>query len=198
MAGRTGGFCFFGGDKLTMTSNTLTGIHVKLRALEPDDADLLYSWENDTSIWDVSNTIAPFSRFQLEEYVINSQQDIFSTKQLRLMVVLIEPDEKEKPVGTIDLFDFDPLHHRAGVGILIREPYRDKGYALDAMQIFIKYAFATLRLHQLYCNISPQNIFSLKLFEKLGFVNCGIKKEWMNDGQKWLDEWMFQLIHHDA
>ncbi|MCX6267300.1 MAG: GNAT family N-acetyltransferase [Bacteroidetes bacterium] len=180
-----------------MKNNTLTGIHVKLRALEPDDAELLFSWENDTSIWDVSNTIAPFSRFQIEEYVLNSRQDIFTARQLRLMVDVIDPAESREPAGTIDLFDFDPLHHRAGVGILIREPYRKKGYAMDAMQIFIQYAFTTLQLHQLYCNISPDNVSSLKLFEKLGFVRCGIKKEWIRGGQKWHDEWMYQLIHHD-
>ncbi len=177
-------------------SHQIKGIHVKLRALEPTDVDLLYAWENDTTIWEVSNTLAPFSRFQIEEYVLNAHQDIFTAKQLRLMVELAEPGKDPIPAGTIDLFDFDPLHHRAGVGILIREPYRAKGVALEAMTAFIQYAFNTLHLHQLYCNISPDNATSLHLFEKLGFEKCGIKKEWVHDGQRWQDEWMFQMINH--
>ena len=181
-----------------MSTNILTGKNIKLRALEPGDVDILYAWENDTSIWDVSNTIAPFSRFQLEEYVLNTQSDIFAAKQLRLMVDLLVPIAGENAVGTIDLFDFDPLHRRAGVGILIREPYRDKGHASEAMNLFIRYAFGTLHLHQLYCNISPDNVTSLNLFEKLGFVKCGVKKDWIHDGKGWQEEWMFQLINHDA
>jgi diamine N-acetyltransferase len=170
---------------------------VQLRALEPGDAGLLYDWENDTSVWNVSNTLTPFSRFQVEEYVLNGQHDIFAARQLRLMVDLLETDDGKKTVGTIDLFDFDPIHHRAGVGILIREPHREQGYASEVMEILIRYAFGMLRLHQLYCNVSPDNGTSLKLFEKLGFVKCGIKKDWLHDGQKWQEEWMFQLINHD-
>jgi len=179
-----------------MKNDILAGDNVLLRALEPGDAGLLYAWENDTSIWNVSNTLAPFSRFQIEEYVMNTQQDIFTTRQLRLMIDRLGVGDGEKSVGTIDLFDFDPVHRRAGVGILIREPYRSKGYAFEAMNIFIRYAFGTLRLHQLYCNIMPDNSSSLNLFEKLGFVKCGAKQDWVYDGRQWQEEWMFQLINH--
>lgn len=180
-----------------MQNNTLTGIHIKLRALEPGDVDLLYSWENDPSIWKVSNTLTPFSRFQIEEYVLNAQNDIFAARQLRLMIDLTKVGLGENSVGTIDLFEFDPSHARAGVGIMIREPYRAKGYAIEAMNLFIRYTFHTLHLHQLYCNISPDNIASLNLFEKLGFVKCGIKKDWIRDGQQWHEEWILQLINRD-
>ncbi|MFZ4521805.1 MAG: GNAT family N-acetyltransferase [Bacteroidales bacterium] len=179
-----------------MGGEVLIGQFVRLRAVEPGDVDVLYTWENDSSVWQVSNTLTPFSRFQVEEYVLNSQQDIFASRQLRLMIVPVESAMQEQPVGTIDLFDFDPVHRRAGVGILIRGPYREKGYAQDAMEILIRYSFGTLRLHQLYCNISPDNTPSLHLFGKLGFEQCGVKKEWFSDGLSWKDEWMFQLISH--
>jgi diamine N-acetyltransferase len=167
---------------------------LRLRALEPADVDLLYTWENDPSVWNVSNTLTPFSRFQLEEYVLNAQNDIYATKQLRLIVEMLTDSEEAQPIGTIDLFDFDPVHARAGVGILIREQFRDRGYAAEALDEFIRYAFGILRLHQLYCNISPDNEASLSLFRKSGFVQCGIKKDWINDGDQWQEEWMFQLI----
>jgi len=166
--------------------------------MEPADVDVLYAWENDTSVWKVSNTIAPFSRFQLEEYVLNTQNDIFASRQLRLMIVMPGAGEAGTPVGTIDLFEFDPIHARAGVGILVREPYRRKGYAVEALELFIRYAFGTLRLHQLYCNISPENDASVTLFEKFGFTRTGIKKDWIFDGQQWHEEWMYQLISAHA
>ena len=181
-----------------MQNNILTGPNLRLRALEPGDVDLLYAWENDTAIWNVSNTLTPFSKFQLEEYVLNSQNDIFTARQLRLIVVLKKSVEEEIPVGTIDLFDFDPFHLRAGVGILVREPYRKKGFALEALQILTRYAFTSLRLHQIYCNISPENVSSIRLFKKLGFERSGIKRDWNNYSGIWEDEWMFQLINHDV
>ena len=177
-------------------SSFLTGPNLRLRAIEPGDLDTLYDWENDTSVWKVSNTLTPFSRFQLEEYVLNAQNDIFAVRQLRLMIDLLQSaDGIVKSVGSVDLFDFDPFHFRAGVGIMIMEESREKGFAREAMQILIPYAFNTLRLHQLYCNISPENLPSLHLFEKLGFERCGIKRDWVNEAGQWKDEWMFQLIN---
>jgi diamine N-acetyltransferase len=180
-----------------MTENLLVGKNLRLRALEPGDVDLLYTWENDTSIWKISNTLVPFSRFQLEEYVLNTQNDIYAARQLRLMIDLNEPEAGSDSIGTIDLFDFDPFNQRAGLGILIRELYREKGYAFEAMQVFIRYAFSTLHMHQLYCNVSVKNVASLNLFEKLGFVQCGLKKDWIREGQGWQEECMLQLIHCD-
>ncbi len=177
-----------------MGNNLLTGDRLRLRALEPEDVDLLFEWENDPSVWSVSNTLAPFARFQIEDYIMNTPNEPFKSLQLRLMIDLREPWKDQKTIGTIDLFDIDPLHHRAGLGILIREPFRQQGYGLEAMNILLAYVFGTLHLHQLYCNISPHNASSLKLFEKSGFVLCGTKKDWLFDGEKWQDELMFQLI----
>ena len=39
---------------------------IRLRALEPTDLQLLYKWENDSSIWEVSHTIKPFFDFCIE------------------------------------------------------------------------------------------------------------------------------------
>jgi diamine N-acetyltransferase len=182
--------------QLDMKECGLTGKNLRLRALEPGDVDLLYTWENDPAIWKASNTLTPFSRFQIEEYVINGQHDLFAAKQLRLMIDLAEPGHAIKSIGTIDMFDFDPVHRRAGLGILIREEFRDRGFGRETMEIFIPYAFDTLSLHQLYCNISSDNLASLHMFEKLGFKKCGIKKDWNLHGRKWQDECMFQLINH--
>lgn len=177
-----------------MKTDLLTGPTLKLRAVEPSDVDFLLAWENDTSIWRVSNTLAPYSRFEIEEYVLNARRDIFAARQLRLMVDRKEGTGSPETVGTIDLFDFDPVHLRAGVGIMISEPHRSQGYATEALQILIRYAKEGLMLHQLYCHISEDNPGSMALFKRFGFVRCGVKKEWLNTGEGWLDEYICQLI----
>ena len=61
----------------------LEGRTTRLRALEPGDIELMYAWENDTEIWGVSGTLAPFSRHTLERFIEEQQFDIFQTRQQR-------------------------------------------------------------------------------------------------------------------
>ena len=166
---------------------------VRLRALEPEDLELLYEWENNDAYWVISNTVSPFSKYTLKRYMENSHKSIYETGQLRLM---IDISEEKKTIGTIDIFDFDPFHKRAGIGILIAdEAQRKKGYASMSLKCLIDYCFRTLQLHQLYCNILSNNSESIDLFKKMGFTESGMKKEWVKTTDGYLDEYMFQLIN---
>ena len=169
---------------------------ISLRALEPEDLELLYEWENDTANWIISNTLAPFSRFTLKRYIENSHKDIHETGQLRLMIDHIADN---RTIVTIDLFDYDPFHRRAGVGILIApEEYRRRGFATMALECLIKYSFTKLMLHQLYCSVLSNNQESMALFRKTGFKQTGIRYNWIRLNDGYLDEHLFQLINPDA
>jgi len=170
----------------------LKGPNLQLRPLEPGDTDLLYKWENDSTIWTISNTTTPFSKFFLEQFILNSQNDIYADKQLRLMADLHK--QNNDTIGCVDLFDFDPNNLRAGIGILIDKKYRDKGYGGEALDIVIKYCKNTLTLKQLYCNIAEDNKESLKLFQNKGFEIIGLKKQWIRKNNEWIDEYMLQLL----
>jgi len=166
---------------------------INLRALEPEDLELLYEWENNDSYWIISNTVTPFSKYTLKRYLENSHKNIYETGQLRLMIDTL-PDNKT--IGTIDIFDFDPFHKRAGLGILIAdEVNRKKGYASMSLKCLIDYCFSTLQLHQLYCNILSNNLESTALFEKQGFVLAGVKKDWVKTRDGYTDEHIYQLIN---
>lgn len=172
----------------------LKGEKIYLRTIEPADTALMLKWENNPENWAVSNTMVPFSEHLILQYV-NSAQDIFATKQLRFVICLKEND---KPIGTIDLFEYDPLNRRAGVGVLVDEvSERNKGYANEALQLMINYSWERLSLHSLYCNIFESNEHSIKLFLKNGFVQTGIKKDWVLIQSNWENELFFQLINKD-
>lgn len=166
---------------------------VRLRALEPEDVDLLYKWENDTNIWVMSNTVAPFSKYILRRFIENQKYDIYETKQLRL---IIESKKNGKSIGAIDLFDIDPLNRRACIGILIYDTEEQgQGYASSALSALINYCFHSMGLNQLYCNILSNNLRSLNLFKSRGFITVGLKQEWIKTTSGWLDEYMLQLIN---
>ena len=100
----------------------------------------------------------------------------------------------QQTIGSIDLFDFEPSNRRAGLGILIHKDYRNKGYASKALDMMIEYAFTTLHLHQVYCNIGEDNMESLRLFQNKGFKSVGIKEDWIRVNSSWHNEIMLQLL----
>ncbi|HJA96694.1 MAG TPA: GNAT family N-acetyltransferase [Candidatus Alistipes faecavium] len=202
----------------------LQGRIVALRAVEPRDVDLLYGWENDVEIWAVSGTTEPFSRAQIEQFVERqlAGADLLRTGQLRLMIDVRQADglsradgaaENEngsmsgnvsggvsggggfRTVGAVDLFEYDPLNGRAGLGILIYgEENRRRGYASDTLEILCRYAREQLRLHQLWCTVGAGNAASLALFRQAGFVETGVRRDWLWSPEGFRDEILLQKI----
>ena len=169
---------------------TLKGKQVYLRALEPEDLELIYIIENDESVWEVSQTQTPYSRFLIKQYLENCHKDIYEVKQLRLMIVT----NSEEPVGFVDLFDFDPKNDKVGLGVLVLDHARGNKYGQEALNLLIEYAFKNLYVHQIYANVLEDNLGSIKLFEKLNFVKSGVKKDWVLEGNQYKNEYLFQLI----
>ena len=166
--------------------------HILLRALEPEDLDLIFQTENDTSIWDISDTLAPFSRKLLADYIENAHQDIYEAKQLRLAVA---SKENGNLMGLVDLFNYEPQHQRAGIGIIILQPYRGKGVGEQALSVFKDYAFQHLDLHQLYANVPSHNEKSLRLFERSGFKHIGSQKDWLKSSGGYQSVELYQHLN---
>ncbi|WP_303318960.1 GNAT family protein [Flavivirga abyssicola] len=172
---------------------TLKGENIYLRALEPEDLEFIHTIENDETIWEISNTITPYSRYLIKQYLEQAHKDIFEVKQLRLVI----SSYKDESLGMIDLFDFDFKNSRAGVGILVKEAgNRGKGYGKEALKLLIDYSFSHLGLHQLYCNISEENKVSITLFTNQGFKEIGLKKDWIHNNGTYKNEYLFQLINN--
>ncbi|MEH6536293.1 MAG: GNAT family protein [Psychroserpens sp.] len=170
---------------------TLKGEHIYLRALEPEDLDFIHEIENNHEIWEISNTITPYSKFLIKQYLEQAHKDIFEVKQLRLVICNYE----DVALGMIDLFDFDFKNRRAGVGILIKDAEnRQKGFGKVALELLINYCKLDLDMHQLYCNVSEDNEKSLKLFENHGFEIIGLKKDWNYVNGSYKNEYLLQIL----
>ena len=169
----------------------IEGTACRLRALEVEDIEAMYGWENDTEVWRVSGSVAPFSRNVLRRLIDEQQFDIYATRQMRLV---IECTTSGEAVGAVDLFEFDPHHRRAGVGIIVAPPYRRQGYALDALLTLERYAKEVLMLHQLWCSAGADNKASLSLFAKARYAKCGCRREWILSTDGATDEVLMQKI----
>lgn len=168
--------------------------NLRIRAVEPEDTQIIYDWENDPEIWRVGNTFSPVSLFAIEQFVLNFNQSIYQSNQMRMMIDIIEENGNHTCIGTIDIFDFDSVSKRAAIGILIDKAFRNKGYATRTLNLIIDYCENILMLNQVYCNIFEDNELSIKLFTNAGFVKCGVLKKWTLKNKTWFDEIIMQKI----
>ena len=174
--------------------NLLENSNIKLRAVEPEDLELLYKWENNSQIWQVSNTLAPYSKYVLKQYIENSHKDIYETKQLRLIIV--SKKDNNLPVGTVDLYDVDFYNLKAGIGILIADnENRNRGFAGITLEIIHGYVFKHLGLKQLFCEISESNHYSLKLFQNHDFKISGKLLNWKKTNNTFEDVYFLQKMN---
>lgn len=151
----------------------------KFRAVELEDVDLFYEWENDMATWEVGNTLRPFSRFALEQYVMQSQNESFySAGQMRLMVDL-EEDAGVRTIGCVDLFDFEPRDLRSGMGLFIRKEERKKGYAKGILDLLWNYVVKVYSLRQIYCFVPVDNMASKRMLLSGGFEHTATLKDWI-------------------
>lgn len=174
-----------------MNNELLHNTIIILRAIEPEDLDLFYKWENDTMYWEHGSTIVPFSRYALKQYIQATTQDVYETKQLRLM---IEHVRDKVCLGTIDVSQIDFFHKRAEMGVFIDKHYQQKGFAVMAIQLLLEYLFSFLDLEQVYCHVPKNNISSQKMLLKTGFVCVGEKKHWIRKGNEFEDVLFFQKL----
>jgi diamine N-acetyltransferase len=168
----------------------LKGPNIFLRPIEPSDATKILIWENNPDNWKVSGTESPYSMHGILEY-INSIQNFRQCGELRLMICL---QKNKEAIGTLDLFEANFKHGRAGVGILIaEETERNKGYAKESLTLLEEYAGKFLGFKNLFAHVLEDNLSSISLFESANFEFVGTKKEWFFDNGKWINEKMFQL-----
>lgn len=170
--------------------DVLQGKNIYLRPIEPTDAIQVMMWENNPDNWRVSGTEAPYSLHAIQDY-INSIQSFRASGELRLMIC---KNDSSEAIGTLDLFEANFKHERAGVGILIAElNERQKGFAQESLFLLAEYAKEVLGFYNLTANVLEDNVSSIHLFESAGYELVGVRKNWFKDKEKRVNERIYQL-----
>lgn len=172
-------------------TNLLVGKRVSLRAMEPEDLEVLYILENDTKLWEISSVNVPYSRNLLKQFITKGSHDIYTDGQLRLMVESIEDGTV---IGMCDLVNFNPRHRRVEIGIVLSEDYRNIGMGTEVLQLMENYVRHFLHLHQIYAYVAVTNEASLRLFAKSGYHDSCLLKDWLNTSEGYVDTKIFQKI----
>ena len=172
-------------------TNLLTGKHESLRAIEPEDLEILYTLENDTDMWDISSVHVPYSRYTLKQFIAKGTHDIYTDRQLRLM---IESVDDGTVAGIVDLIEFNPYHHRAEIGIVLAKDYRQQGIGTEVLHLIDQYAVRYLQLKQIYAYISSANEASIRLFQKAGYRHTATLEQWIYQNKEYTDVFFYQKI----
>jgi len=84
------------------------------------------------------------------------------------------------------------------LGYKLDEYENGKGYAREALGKIIDYSFNELSLHRIEANIMPSNYRSIKVAEKLGFVNEGRSKKYLKINGNWEDHFHYVLLNENS
>jgi len=167
-----------------------TSPEIRLRAIEPEDLDLLYRIENDMKLWNVGTSNVPYSRYALHDYVANASDDIYVDRQVRMMV----ENAAGEIVGIVDIVNFDPANRRAEVGLIILDAFRRQGYGRSILARVSDYAVTVLHLRQLFAFVDVTNEPSLALFRAAGYQQSATIRDWLYDGRDYRDAVLMQLV----
>ncbi|MBR1799035.1 MAG: GNAT family N-acetyltransferase [Bacteroidales bacterium] len=112
-----------------------------------------------------------------------------SRGSLRLYAQLVPnvDDQEPRMVGSIELYAYDPINHRAAVCIMVSQPLRRQGYGTAMLKALDIMAINTFKLHQLYCDIAVLNRASMALFTAVGYEQCGLMRQWVVVANQYTD-----------
>ena len=162
--------------------------NVTLRRPKLLDLDKLLLWENNLDNSLFSDNPIFYTKEQIKEF-LNSDQDIFLDRQIRFMI-----DNGDLSIGCVDLFEYDVVNSRAGVGIFIDEKFRNMGIATKALSQLKSICIKDYFISNLHVNILHTNKASIQLFERAGFTKNGVKENWIRTENSMLDVWFFQCF----
>jgi RimJ/RimL family protein N-acetyltransferase len=173
----------------------LMGRRVSLATITRDDIRIIWEY---------------FGDFNLRLYLFNPWQPIYfedeikfyeemiNNKENNIFFKIIENKSKSRLVGLISLNDIDLYSRHAGLGYWIWKDHWNKGYATEAVNLMLKYAFEWLNLNKVYAIIYEPNKASQKVLEKNGFKFVGrLRKQRYIPTIGYVDELYYDLLRDE-
>ena len=181
---------------------------VYLRALELEDYLITYEWRKDEEIYhillnfldmyseEIQNMVGGpkffISKEKERQWILNTIQD-----QNR-MVLGICLKENDQLIGTVNIQDIDWVNRSAHVPILIgNKSYWGGGYASEARILALKFAFYERGIHRIWALVLEDNIPSLKLHERMGYVKEGLLRDSVYKNGRFQNQVYMGLLKED-
>ena len=176
------------------TPNLLCGTHVRLTAVENDDAPHIARWYEDTAFTRLqdSNAAIPKNAAQISRELEQMAQ---ASNSLNFAIRLTSDDSL---IGTIGFYEIEWSNQVAWLGVGIGE--RDqwgKGYGTEALGLLLRFGFDELNLHRVSLTVLEYNQRAIALYERAGFQREGTFRQFgLRDGQRY-DMYLYGLLRSE-
>ncbi|MFC4060462.1 GNAT family N-acetyltransferase [Planomonospora corallina] len=168
----------------------LTGELVRLRALEPSDAEALWRWNSDPDVMRWMDEGYPASQAQVAARCEERERNSYDN-----MLLAIETLGEGRLIGVTRLGDTEPETGRAELDIYIGE--KDcwgKGYGTEATRLICRYGFDRMRLHSIALWVVAENAAAIRVYEKVGFVRDGRHRHSFRRDGRWYDQILMSML----
>jgi len=170
----------------------IAGEHVVLRAWERDDVRL--RWETEQTADATESRLRDWHEAPRSLQQREAEFDAQATEPDPTVVALII-EAAGTVIGDINLFEVQTRNRSCRVGLSIwRASDRGRGYGGDALHALLRWAFREFNMHRVELSVDPSNERALRLYEKLGFVREGTRREAHYDDGRFIDEVIMGIL----
>jgi len=173
----------------------LNTTRLRLRAPLPRDAAALLGILGDPEVTRYHNMPTLTTLAQAQAALGRLQQRYEARDAIRWVIELLESGEM---IGTVGLLRFELQHRRAEVGYEISRPVWGRGLASEAVAAVARYGFSVMRLHTIEAGVLPENHRSVRVLQKLGFVEEGLRRDYLYFKGRFHSFRWFSLLESDA
>ncbi|MGW2521144.1 GNAT family N-acetyltransferase [Streptomyces sp. NPDC001617] len=170
----------------------LTGEKTVLRPFGEADADAIWEIIQDPEV--IRFTFEPSTELTLER--LRSWYGSRATQPDRLDLAVTAPDTGEL-LGEVVLHEWDAAARSCTFRTLIGPRGRGRGVGTEATRLVVGYAFEQLGLHRVQLEAYGHNHRALRVYEKVGFVVEGVRREVRVRDGEWVDEVLMAVLDHE-
>ena len=172
----------------------LTTKRLRLRAPAPRDAEALLGILGDPEVTRFHNMPTLLSVADARAALERLHERSSAGETIRWAIELAEHGEM---VGTVGLLRFDFEHRRAEVGYEIARRLWGRGLATEAAAAVMRYGFSVLGLHRIDAGVLPENHASVRVLQKLGFLEEGTRRDFLYAKGRFMSFRWFSLLEGD-
>ena len=165
---------------------------LRLRAFAPDDLDAVHAIQSreDVHRWLYSEPRGVDEVRETLERRIARTRDAPEAG----VALVVELAATGEILGDVSLTLGPPEHRQAEIGFVFHPGHHGRGYATEAAEAVVAFAFGAYDLHRVYGRLEARNIASARVLEKLGMRREAhlVENEWVKG--EWQSEFVYALL----
>lgn len=169
----------------------LTTARLTIRAMTPEDGEILWRRRNDPVVAEYQDWSLPFPREKADE-IARSCAEMAGPRKGEWWMAMVDLTATGESVGDLAVHLADH-GHEAEIGYTFAKEHWGNGYAVEAAEALVEYLFETVGVDRVFGMLHPDNTPSARVLERLGMEFEGHTKlsYWLNDEGS--DDWIYGM-----